>query len=108
MCVGQGALLASLQEQVVALEAKSQQMLGLSADAKAKAKEEKLAAQLAREVATKERSEASQARILAVVDAYADHANFAYERGFRGCGLLNAAAELLPGDPGRAAVRPRL
>lgn len=46
-----------------------------------------------------------QARILAVVDAYADHANFAYERGFRGCGLLNAAAELLPGDPGRAAVR---
>lgn len=46
-----------------------------------------------------------RARVLAVVDAYRDHANFAYERGFRGCGLLNAAAELLPGDPGRAAVR---
>ena len=65
MWCSQGALLASLQEQVAALEAKSQEMLGLSADAKAKAKEEKLAAQLAREVATKERSEASQARILA-------------------------------------------
>lgn len=44
-------------------------------------------------------------RILAVFDAYADHANFAYERGFRGCGLLNAAAELPAGDAGRAAVR---
>ena len=30
--------------------------------------------------------------VLAVFDAYADHAAFAYERGFRGCGLLNAAA----------------
>lgn len=44
-------------------------------------------------------------RILAVFDAYADHADMAYEHGFRGCGLLNAAAELPAGDPGRAAVR---
>ncbi|MFK0121333.1 TetR/AcrR family transcriptional regulator [Streptomyces sp. NPDC090994] len=43
--------------------------------------------------------------VLAVFDAYADHAAFAYEGGFRGCGLLNAAAELPPGDPGRAVVR---
>ena len=40
-----------------------------------------------------------------VFDAYQDHAEFAYERGFRGCGLLNAAAELEAGDVGRAAVR---
>ncbi|OFI39504.1 TetR family transcriptional regulator [Arthrobacter sp. SW1] len=44
-------------------------------------------------------------RILAVFDAYADHARFAYDNGFRGCGLLNAAAELPAGDPGREAVR---
>ncbi|WP_120521935.1 TetR/AcrR family transcriptional regulator [Arthrobacter celericrescens] len=44
-------------------------------------------------------------RLLAVFDAYADHADMAYEHGFRGCGLLNAAAELPAGDPGRAAVR---
>lgn len=44
-------------------------------------------------------------KVLAVFDAYADHANCAYERGFRGCGLLNAAAELPAGDPGRAAVK---
>lgn len=44
-------------------------------------------------------------RILAVFDAYQDHSEFAYERGFRGCGLLNAAAELEAGDVGRAAVR---
>jgi AcrR family transcriptional regulator len=44
-------------------------------------------------------------RVLAVFDAYADHAAFAYERGFRGCGLLNAAAELPAGDEGRAVVR---
>jgi AcrR family transcriptional regulator len=43
--------------------------------------------------------------VLAVFDAYADHAALACERGFRGCGLLNAAAELPAGDPGRAAVR---
>jgi len=43
--------------------------------------------------------------VLAVFDAYADHAALAYERGFRGCGLLNAAAELPADDPGRAVVR---
>ncbi|PWI20132.1 TetR/AcrR family transcriptional regulator [Streptomyces sp. Act143] len=43
--------------------------------------------------------------VLAVFDAYADHAAFAYEHGFRGCGLLNAAAELPAGDEGRALVR---
>ncbi|MFB7608925.1 TetR/AcrR family transcriptional regulator [Streptomyces gardneri] len=43
--------------------------------------------------------------VLAVFDAYADHAAFAYEHGFRGCGLLNAAAELPAGDPGRGVVR---
>lgn len=44
-------------------------------------------------------------RVLAVFDAYADHANMAYDHGFRGCGLLNAAAELPAGEPGRDAVR---
>jgi len=44
-------------------------------------------------------------QVLAVFDAYLDHANFAYQHGFRGCGLLNAAAELPVGDPGRTAVR---
>ncbi|MDQ0675468.1 AcrR family transcriptional regulator [Pseudarthrobacter siccitolerans] len=43
-------------------------------------------------------------RVLAVFDAYVDHARFAYEHGFRGCGLLNAAAELPAGSPGRLAV----
>ena len=32
-------------------------------------------------------------KVLAVFDAYRDHAEDAYENGFRGCGLLNAAAE---------------
>jgi AcrR family transcriptional regulator len=44
-------------------------------------------------------------RVLAVFDACIDHANFAYEHGFRGCGLLNAASELPAGSPGRLAVR---
>lgn len=44
-------------------------------------------------------------RVLAVFDAYQDHAEHAYERGFRGCGLLNAAAELSAEDQGRQAVR---
>jgi AcrR family transcriptional regulator len=50
-------------------------------------------------------ADTARARVLAIFDAYADHANFAYERGFRGCGLLNAAAELPAGDVGRDAVR---
>lgn len=44
-------------------------------------------------------------RVLAVFDAYADHAEFEYERGFRGCGILNAAAEFPAGDPARIAVK---
>ena len=43
--------------------------------------------------------------ILAVFDAYEDHAELAYAHGFRGCGLLNAAAELPAGDTGRDTVR---
>ncbi|WP_026554583.1 TetR/AcrR family transcriptional regulator [Arthrobacter sp. 35W] len=43
--------------------------------------------------------------VLAVFDAYIDHAGAAYVHGFRGCGLLNAAAELPAGAPGRTAVR---
>ena len=43
--------------------------------------------------------------VLAVFDAYIDHASASYELGFRGCGLLNAAAELPVGSPGRDAVR---
>jgi AcrR family transcriptional regulator len=42
---------------------------------------------------------------LAVFDAYTDHAAVACESGFRGCGLLNAAAELPVGHRGRAVVR---
>ncbi|MFF4489856.1 TetR/AcrR family transcriptional regulator [Streptomyces sp. NPDC001544] len=52
-----------------------------------------------------ERADNPRDGVLAVFDAYADHAEFAYERGFRGCGLLNAAAELPAGDEGRAVVR---
>lgn len=52
-----------------------------------------------------EAADGSGERVLAVFDAYADHANLAYGHGFRGCGLLNAAAELPAGDPGRKAVR---
>lgn len=47
----------------------------------------------------------SQERILAVFDAYIDHADYAYERGFRGCGLLNTAAELTAGQQGRELIR---
>jgi AcrR family transcriptional regulator len=52
-----------------------------------------------------ERARNPREAVLAVFDAYADHAALAYEHGFRGCGLLNAAAELPAGDPGRAVVR---
>src|SRR3954470_10507968 len=44
-------------------------------------------------------------RLGAVFDAYVDHAEMAYRHGFRGCGLLNAAAELPAGAPGRLLVR---
>jgi hypothetical protein len=52
-----------------------------------------------------EQAENPRDGVLAVFDAYADHAAFAYEHGFRGCGLLNAAAELPAGDKGRTLVR---
>jgi AcrR family transcriptional regulator len=44
-------------------------------------------------------------RVAAVFDAYVDHAEMAYRHGFRGCGLLNAAAELPAGAAGRQLVR---
>jgi AcrR family transcriptional regulator len=44
-------------------------------------------------------------RVLAVFDAYLDHARAGYECGFRGCGLSNAASELPVGDPGRDVIR---
>lgn len=43
--------------------------------------------------------------VAAVFDAYIDHAELAYRHGFRGCGLLNAAAELPADAPGRQVVR---
>lgn len=43
--------------------------------------------------------------IRAVFDAYIDHAEKSYAGGFRGCGLLNAAAELPAKSPGRQLVR---
>lgn len=52
-----------------------------------------------------EQATSPQQRVLAVFDAYVDHAGFAYRHGFRGCGLLNAAAELPAGAPGRELVR---
>jgi len=45
-----------------------------------------------------------QQGIMAVFSAYADHAEFEYEYAFRGCGLLNAAAELPTGAAGRKAI----
>jgi len=47
----------------------------------------------------------ARGRVLAVVDAYVDHAELAHRHGFRGCGQLNAAAELPAGSPGRRLVR---
>lgn len=43
--------------------------------------------------------------ILAIFAAYQDHAECAYESGFRGCGLLNAAAEFPAHSPERLAVK---
>ena len=51
-----------------------------------------------------ESAQTPQESVLAVFDSYLDHAGLAYEWGFRGCGLLNAAAELPVGDPGRTTV----
>lgn len=44
-------------------------------------------------------------RVVAVFDAYIDHAEDAYGKGFRGCGLLNAAAEFPAGHAARSSVR---
>lgn len=55
--------------------------------------------------ARRDQASSPRDRVLAVFDAYLDHAAGAYEHGFRGCGLLNAAAELPAGTPGRQAVR---
>jgi AcrR family transcriptional regulator len=52
-----------------------------------------------------QRAASAEERVLAVFDAYLDHAELAYGHGFRGCGLLNGAAELPVGHPGREAVR---
>jgi AcrR family transcriptional regulator len=52
-----------------------------------------------------QRARSARGRVLAVFDAYLDHAELAYAHGFRGCGLLNGAAELPAGHPGREAVR---
>jgi AcrR family transcriptional regulator len=45
-----------------------------------------------------------QERLLALFDSYVDHAALSCSWGFRGCGLLNAAAELPVGDQARALV----
>ncbi|HAV4863319.1 TetR/AcrR family transcriptional regulator [Acinetobacter baumannii] len=52
-----------------------------------------------------EKTKTAKEAILAVFDAYQDHAEFAYKKGFRGCGLLNAAAEFPANSSGRNAVR---
>ncbi|EXC01836.1 TetR/AcrR family transcriptional regulator [Acinetobacter baumannii] len=52
-----------------------------------------------------EKTKTAKEAIWAVFDAYQDHAEFAYEKGFRGCGLLNAAAEFPANSSGRNAVR---
>ncbi|WP_320172384.1 TetR/AcrR family transcriptional regulator [Maridesulfovibrio sp.] len=45
-------------------------------------------------------------RVLAVIDAYIDHADIEYAaHGFRGCGMMNAAAELELDSPTRDAIR---
>ncbi len=52
-----------------------------------------------------QRAETPRDGVLAVFDTYIDSADAAHEQGFRGCGLLNAAAELPADDEGRALVR---
>lgn len=55
--------------------------------------------------ASSTKASTASGRVLAVFDAYIDHANHAYAKGFRGCGLLNAAAEFPANHPARDAVR---
>ncbi|MFI8090804.1 TetR/AcrR family transcriptional regulator [Streptomyces sp. NPDC086080] len=52
-----------------------------------------------------ERAGSPRDGVLAVFDTYIDSAGSPGEDDFRGCGLLNAAAELPVGDEGRALVR---
>ncbi|MFC3121181.1 TetR/AcrR family transcriptional regulator [Agaribacter flavus] len=52
-----------------------------------------------------ERAKDPRAKLLAIFLAYQDHAEFDYDNGFRGCGLLNAAAEMPAGSPSRLAVK---
>lgn len=54
--------------------------------------------------AREEQATSPAEKVLAVFDAYIDHAMESYEDGFRGCGLLNAAAEFPAGTPARQAV----
>lgn len=56
-------------------------------------------------VLREEKSETPIEKVLAVFDAYQDHAEFAYEKGFRGCGLLNAAAEFPANSPERVSIK---
>ncbi|MBB3809555.1 TetR/AcrR family transcriptional regulator [Pseudochelatococcus contaminans] len=51
-----------------------------------------------------EQAQTPRDKILAVFDSYVDHAGCSFAWGFRGCGLLNAAAELPVGEPARAIV----
>lgn len=46
-----------------------------------------------------------QQKVLSVFLAYIDHAEKSYECGFRGCGLLNAAAEFPVNSPERKLVK---
>ncbi len=48
----------------------------------------------------------AQERVLAVFDAYIDDAAVANDHSFRGCGLLNAAAQLPVDHPGRMGGAP--
>ncbi|MGW9494018.1 TetR/AcrR family transcriptional regulator [Streptomyces prasinus] len=60
---------------------------------------------LARYRSRLERAESPRDGVLAVFDTYADGADSVDGDGFRGCGLLNAAAEMPAGDEGRELVR---
>ncbi|WP_055695584.1 TetR/AcrR family transcriptional regulator [Streptomyces prasinopilosus] len=60
---------------------------------------------LARYRSRLERAEGPRDGVLAVFDTYVDSADSVGGNGFRGCGLLNAAAEMPAGDEGRALVR---
>ncbi|OBQ53791.1 TetR family transcriptional regulator [Streptomyces sp. H-KF8] len=60
---------------------------------------------LARYRSRLERAESPRDGVLAVFDTYVDSADSVGGDGFRGCGLLNAAAEMPAGDEGRELVR---